>query len=183
MGEVRHNFHILNFGTIWRWMISFFNLGETPPPPKYPLNRRLRGHQSLCGRSREGKRLWTVLNRTLIPTLSSHLYTGRRTSPAVRTLYLCRRRIFILLSLKGKQSSMSIRPSLSTSETLERYSWQWTLMPLTASPSSCIPLFNFRNFKKWQTWTCETGATLAQLNFDTETAYANICLMYYVTTW
>jgi len=89
-------------------MVSFFILGGTPPPSKYPLSRRLRGHQSLCGRCREGKRLWTVLNRTMIPALSSHLYTGRRTNPAVCTVYLCRRRIVILLSLKGKQSSMSV---------------------------------------------------------------------------
>ena len=187
MGELRHNFHILNLGTIWRWMVSFFILGGTPPPPppsKYPLNRRLRGHQSLCGRCRECTRLWTVLNRTMIPAKSSHLYTGA--VPIQKyTRYICADVGFsILLSLKGKQSSMSVTVRhFQLLKTLKRFSWQWALTPLTANPSSYIPLFNFRSFKKWQTRTCETGATLAQLNFDTETAYANICLMYYVTTW
>ena len=76
------------------------------------------------------------------------------------------------LPKRKTEHHVCIRPSISTSETLKRFSWQWPLMPLTASPASYIPLFNFRNFKKWQTWTCEKGATLAQLNFDIETIYA-----------
>jgi len=134
MWEVKYNFHILNLGTIWRWMVNFFNLGG-PPPPKYPLNRRLGGPQSLCGRSKGRKRLWTVLNLTLIPALSSHLYTGLRSKPAVCTLYLCWRRIVILLVLswKGKQSSMSV--SVRHFQFLKKFLWQWTLMPLTASPA------------------------------------------------
>jgi hypothetical protein len=47
--------HILDFGTRWRWVVSF-----TPRPPyhqgkspSYPLNKGLGGHQNRSGRGGE----------------------------------------------------------------------------------------------------------------------------------
>jgi hypothetical protein len=63
MGERRYSSTILDFGTRWRWVVSF-----TPLPLytrgkslRYPLDGRLGGPQSQSGRCREEKNLFPLL--------------------------------------------------------------------------------------------------------------------------
>jgi hypothetical protein len=68
MGEWRNSSTMLDFGTRWRWVVSFrYRLRYTSgnsPPPRFPFDRRLGGPRSLCGRCGEEKISCSTGNRT-----------------------------------------------------------------------------------------------------------------------
>jgi hypothetical protein len=78
MGEWMYNPHFLDLGSRWRWVVSitsrplFYRLKN----PRYPLDTRLGGPQSRCGRHGEEKILDPTGIRTPTPRSSSLRYPG-----------------------------------------------------------------------------------------------------------
>jgi hypothetical protein len=89
---------IRNFGTIWRWVVSCTprSLHPQGKSPWCPLDRRLGGPQSRCGRGGESSL-----------TLSSHLDPrSSQTSHLIR--FSDQKLVFLISPMRGRSNSMQL---------------------------------------------------------------------------